>query len=124
MGFVKFFNKLPHNSTRFFNKVARDTPKVLNKISVISRKVGNTISQIASNPLVQAGLTAVAPESAPAIMAGLNTASQVAHQTSGLTNTSNYKGNINQVSGNVLEKLQNIQSTVQGPGTGAPIQIH
>ena len=108
---TKFFSKLNKGATKFFNKVGHDAPKILNKVSTVARKVGNTIDKVASNPIVQAAANAYAPGAGSAL-AG---ASQGAHNISSLTNTNNYKGGVNTVSQNILEKVQNMSNQQTTP---------
>lgn len=103
---TKFFNKINKGATKFFNKVGHDAPKILNKVSTVARKIGNTVDKVASNPIVQAGVTAYSPSTGMA----LAQASQDAHNIHNLTNKNNYAGGVNTVSSNILEKVKNIQN--------------
>jgi len=110
---MKFFAKLARGANKFFAKVGHDAPKILGKISQVASTAGRVLDGVASNPITMA----LAPElAAPAMIAG-----SVAHQVGGLTNASNYKGNVNQVSQNILERAQNINSTANQPPA---IQFH
>lgn len=100
------FSKIRSGATRFFNKVGSEAPRVLSTVS----KVANTVGNIANSPEVAGIVGAVAPEALPY----LGTVGTVAKQVGDLTNTKNYAGqNAGQVVNNVLERAQNIKSTLQ-----------
>ena len=109
----KFFRKLSHGATKFFSKVGQEAPKILGKISQGAGIAGNILSAVASNPITMA----LAPElAAPAMIGG-----SLASQASGLTNASNYRGNVNQVSQNILERAQAMNNTANTP---SPLAFH
>ena len=109
----KFFRKISHGATKFFNKVGQEAPKILGKISQGAGVVGKVLGAVASNPITMA----LAPElAAPALLG-----STLATQASGLTNAGSYRGNVNQVSGNVLKKMQAMQNTANNP---PPVLYH
>lgn len=101
------------STTRFFNKVGSGATRVLGKVSSGLSTVSHVAQTLAGNPL----LAAVAGPEAnvlASVVAG------AAKSGSDLTNSGGYRGNVNQVSGQVLQKAQNLQSTVTSP----PIQYH
>lgn len=81
----------------------------------VARKAGNTVDEVLNNPLVQAGAAAATGD--PMIGAQMSQAGTVAKslgsQPSALTNTNNYRGGVNTVSGNILERSQNIGNTAK-----------
>lgn len=121
MGFGKFFNKVKGGATKFFNKVQSEGGKILGKVSGGLDQVANIANQIGNNPMIQnvanmAGDALGMPGLGSQIAQGANMVSNVASQGSQLTNTKNYAGqDFGQIKNNVLERVGNIQNTVQQP---------
>lgn len=121
MGFGKFFNKIKSGGTKFFNKVSSEGGKILGKVSSGLNEVSNIANQIGNNPMIQnvanmAGDALRMPGLGAQIAQGANMVSNVASQGSQLTNTKNYAGqDFGQIKNNVLERVGNIQNTVQQP---------
>jgi phage-related protein len=121
MGFGKFFNKLKNGGTKFFNKVQSDGGKFLGKVSGGLDQVANIANQVANNPMIQqignaAGDALGMPGLGSQISNVANKVSNVASQGSQLTNTKNYAGqDFDQIKNNVLERVGNIQSSIQAP---------
>lgn len=125
MGFFDFFRKAASSVGNFFNKsVAAPVgnffkkggmgEQVLGGISQGLGTVGNIASQLASNPLVTAGITALAPELLPALPA-LALGGKLAQQGSQATNLNNYSGqDPTQIAQNVLERANKAGGTI-GP---------
>jgi hypothetical protein len=118
----RFFNKLKSGAQRFFGKVASDAPRIMSKISntlsdggTILRKLDNTGKAILGNPLLEAGAGLVLGPEAAGAMAGANAllnnigdAGKIAKQGSNLTNASTYKGGVNSVSQDILQRSTNL----------------
>jgi hypothetical protein len=119
----RFFNKLKNGAQRFFGKVASDAPRIMSKISnslsdggTILRKIENTGKSILGNPLIEAGASMVLGPEAGASMAGANAllnnigdVSKLSKQASNVTNASTYKGDVNSVSQDILQRSKNLQ---------------
>lgn len=95
------FKKAPSAISGLFKKggaIAQGVSKGLGSVSKVLGDVGKVGGQILNNPLVQAGVLGLAPELAPALIAGkalasgVSQASKVASLGSNLTDTSSYKG--------------------------------
>lgn len=119
---ARFFNKIKSGAQRLFTKVASDAPRILGKISntagdvgTILRKVENTGKDILGNPITQALALGMGPEGemavqgANALLQNVGDVSKLSNQASNLTNTSTYKGGVNQVSQDILQRSQNLQ---------------
>ena len=121
MGFGKFFNKVKGGATKFFNKVQSDGGKILGKVSGGLDQVANIANQVANNPMIQqvanaAGDALGMPGLGSQISNVANKVGNIANQASALTNTKNYAGqDFNQIKNNVLERVGNIQSSIQAP---------
>ena len=123
----RFFNKLKSGAQRLFSKVASDGPRLLGKISntlgdagTIVRKIENTGRDVLANPLVEAGASmALGPEAGAAMAGGsalldkLGDAGKISKQASNLTNASTYKGGVQDVSQDILQRSTNIGNNAQ-----------
>jgi len=123
----RFFNKLKSGATRFFGKIASDAPRIMSKISntlsdggTILRKIQNTGKDIMGNPLIEAAAGAVLGPEAPAAMLGANAllnnigdVSKLSKQASNVTNASTYKGDVNSVSSDILQRSKNLGNNAQ-----------
>ena len=119
----RFFNKLKSGATSFFNKVKSDGPTLMRKISntmgdvgTIVRKAENTGRDVLSNPLIEAGASmvlgpeaGVAMEAGNALLGNLGDAGKLAKQASNLTDVSSYKGGVQGVSQDILQRSKNLQ---------------
>jgi len=110
---MKLFRKISNGFNKLFHKVSHDAPKILSKISQGAGVASQVLGAVASNPITMA----LAPEIAGPAMIG----SALAGQASGLTNAKNYRGNVNQVSQNILERAQQMQTTANTP---PPVAFH
>ena len=123
MGFFDFFRNAGNSVGNFFKKTVAPAvgnffkkggvgEQVLGTVSQGLGTVGDIASKIATNPLVTAGVSALAPELLPALPA-LQLAGNLAQQGSQATNLSNYSGqNPSEVSQNILERANKAAGTV------------
>ena len=123
----RFFNKLKAGAQRLFGKVASDAPRILGKISntlsdggTILRKIENTGRDVLGNPLLEAGASMALGPEAGASMAGasalldkIGDTSKLAKQGSNLTNASSYKGGVQGVSQDILQRSTNLGNNAQ-----------
>jgi len=123
----RFFGKLKSGAQRLFGKIASDAPRILSKVSntlgdagTVVRKLENTGRDILGNPLVEAGAGAVlGPEASGAMMGAsalldkLGEGGRLAKQGSNLTNASTYKGGVQGVSQDILQRSTNIGNNAQ-----------
>ena len=123
----RFFGKIKSGAQRLFGKIASDAPKILSKVSntlgdtgTIVRKIENTGRDVLANPLVEAGASmAFGPEAgasmagASALLNNLGDAGRIAKQGSNLTNASTYKGGVQGVSQDILQRSTNIGNSAQ-----------
>ena len=119
----RFFNKLKSGAQNFFNKLKSDAPTLgrkisntLNDVGTIVRKAENTGRDILSNPLVEGIGSAVmgpefgvAAEAGNALLGNLGDAGKLAKQASNLTDVSSYKGGVQGVSQDILQRSKNLQ---------------
>ena len=126
MSVGRFFNKIKSGANNMFNKLKSDGPTLMRKISntmgdvgTIVRKAENTGRDILSNPLVEGIGSAVmgpefgvAAEAGNALLGNLGDAGKLAKQASNLTDTSSYKGGVQGVSQDILQRSKNLQGNV------------
>lgn len=119
---ARFFRKVGSGVQNIFNKVKADAPRILGKISntlseggTILRKVENTGKDLLGNPLLEAAAgMALGPEASMAMAGGnallsnIGEAGKVAKQASNLTDASTYKGGVNSVSQDILQRSTNV----------------
>ena len=123
MSVGRFFNKLKNGANNMFNKLKSDGPTLMRKISntmgdvgTIVRKAENTGRDILANPLVEAGAGMILGPEAPmameagnALLGNLGDVGKLSKQASNLTDVSSYKGGVQGVSQDILQRSKNLQ---------------
>jgi hypothetical protein len=116
-GADKLFHKGSVGGVKLFGKgsvgsqILSGASKGLNQVSNVTGQIGNTISKVTNNPVV-AGILSSNPvgqgilAGAKGLGAGLQGVSKTAGLASDLTKQKNYKGSIEHVAQNVLEKAK------------------
>lgn len=77
-GASNFFKKLPGQVNSVVDKASKGLNQGFDAVGDVARKVGNTLEKVA--PMVAMGASALVPGMAPAIMAGMTTATNLSRQ--------------------------------------------
>jgi hypothetical protein len=114
VGGVKLFGKGSVGS-----QILSGASKGLDQVSNVTGKIGDTISKVTNNPVV-AGILASNPlgegilAGAKGLGAGLQGVSKTAGLASDLTKQKNYKGSVENVAQNMLEKAKGVHDSASG----------